>query len=89
MSLNIKNQRVHDLAREAARLRGKSQTAVIEEALERLLHDHGVDLGSVEVERKLDLVRAIAADYRQDPGQADRAIDRVEDLFEESTGMPR
>lgn len=37
MSLNIKNQRVHDLAREASRRTGKSQTSVIEEALERLL----------------------------------------------------
>lgn len=37
MSLNIKNERVHALAREAARLTGKNQTSVIEEALVRLL----------------------------------------------------
>ena len=35
MSLNIKNERVHALAREAARITGKSQTGVIEEALEK------------------------------------------------------
>lgn len=37
MSLNIKNPRVHDLARQAAARTGMSQTSVIELALERLL----------------------------------------------------
>lgn len=39
MGLNIKNQRVHDLAREAADRTGRTQTSVIELALERLLAD--------------------------------------------------
>lgn len=39
MALNIKNPRVHELAREAARRTGTSQTSVIEQALERLLAD--------------------------------------------------
>ena len=37
MSLNIKNERVHDLARRLAAMSGKSMTAVIEEALEEKL----------------------------------------------------
>lgn len=37
MSLNIKNERVHRLAREAAQRTGMSQTGVIEAALEQLL----------------------------------------------------
>lgn len=37
MSLNIKNPRVHLLAREAARRTGTTQTSVIEHALERYL----------------------------------------------------
>jgi antitoxin VapB len=37
MSLSIKNERVHQLARETARRTGRSQTSVIEEALSRLL----------------------------------------------------
>lgn len=41
MSLNIKNPRVHELAREAARRFGMSQTSVIEEALVRLLASSG------------------------------------------------
>lgn len=39
MGLNIKNDRVHDLAREAARRTGRNQTSAIELALERLLAD--------------------------------------------------
>ena len=45
MSLNIKNERVHDLAREAARRTGMSQTSVIEVALERLLAEVTEDKG--------------------------------------------
>lgn len=37
MSLNIKNEHVHDLAREAARRAGTSLTSVIETALEAYL----------------------------------------------------
>lgn len=47
MSLNIKNERVHDLAREAARRTGMSQTSVIEVALERLLADMS-DEGTID-----------------------------------------
>ncbi|WP_035280208.1 type II toxin-antitoxin system VapB family antitoxin [Brevibacterium album] len=39
MSLNIKNPRVHALARAAAAKTGKTQTGVIEEALEKYLAD--------------------------------------------------
>ena len=39
MGLNIKNERVHELAREAARRTGRNQTSAIELALERLLED--------------------------------------------------
>jgi antitoxin VapB len=37
--LNIKNERVHELARRAANRTGKSQTSVIEEALRRYLDE--------------------------------------------------
>jgi len=40
MSLNIKNERVHALAREAAELTGTTQTGAIEQALERLIAEH-------------------------------------------------
>lgn len=48
MSLNIKNERVHELAREAARRTGLGQTGAIEAALVQLLktladEDRGID----------------------------------------------
>lgn len=88
MGLNIKNQRVHDLAREAARVTGKSQTGAIEVALERLLHEHGVDPQERAVAQTIDQVRAIAVEYTQDPGREDRVIRRIEDLYDD-TGLPR
>jgi antitoxin VapB len=38
MSLNIKSDRAHRLAREVARRTGHTQTRVVEDALELLLH---------------------------------------------------
>lgn len=89
MSLNIKNPRVHELAREAARVTGKTQTGVIEEALERLLRDYGADPTEARVARTVDAVRAIAAEYSADPGRGDSVIARVEDLYDEQSGLPR
>ncbi|MFL0577749.1 type II toxin-antitoxin system VapB family antitoxin [Dietzia sp. 179-F 9C3 NHS] len=40
MSLNIKNERVHELARRAAKCTGRTQTGAIELALERLLAEY-------------------------------------------------
>ena len=56
MGLNIKNERVHALAREAARVTGKNQTSAIEEALELLLRAYGADPHEAGVARKVDLV---------------------------------
>jgi antitoxin VapB len=89
VSLNIKNQRVHDLAREAARVTGKSQTGAILEALERLLAAYDADPAEVRVRAKLDLVTTLVAEYAADPGDEERALRRVEDLYDESTGLPR
>lgn len=89
MSLNIKNQRVHDLAREAARITGKSQTSVIEEALERLLADYGVDRERERINRTIDDVKRLAADYRADMTRVNDEILTIEDLYDEATGLPR
>jgi len=89
VGLNIKNARVHDLAREAARVTGKSQTGAIEEALERLLAEYGADPAGVHSRAKVDLVRGIVTEYVADPGAEERALRRVEDLYDESTGLPR
>lgn len=87
MGLNIKNPRVHELARQAARLRGTNQTAVIEEALELLLREHGADPVETSVQRKVDAAHRIAASYARLPGAAP-VLTRVEDLYDDS-GLPR
>ncbi|GAA6527743.1 type II toxin-antitoxin system VapB family antitoxin [Intrasporangium sp. DVR] len=89
MSLNIKNERVHALAREAARVTGKSQTSAIEEALELLLASYGADPTRAAIGRKVDLVSRLVAEYREDPGAEAPAIRAVEDLYDEATGLPR
>lgn len=67
MSLNIKNERVHALAREAARVTGKTQTSAIEEALELLLKNYGSDPVAADRERRLDIIRNIALEWEERP----------------------
>lgn len=88
MSLNIKNERVHYLAREAARVTGKSQTGAIQEALERLLAAYDADPADARASAKVDLVTKIVTEYVGDPGDESRRVHRVEDLYDEATGMP-
>ena len=88
MSLNIKSERVHQLAREAARVTGKSQTSVIEEALVRLLADH--DRGRQMEERRrrvhqlLEEIDATMTVERQ--GNIQEAMN---ELYDDETGLPR
>ncbi len=89
MSLNIKNERVHSLAREAARLTGRSQTSVIEEALERLLADLGADPATTDLEQRMDVMRQIAIAWSALPViEGDDRIREIEDLYDEATGLP-
>lgn len=89
MSLNIKNERVHALAREAARITGKSQTGVIEEALLRLLADYDADPVEVDRQRRIDLMRQIAVEWHELPeARGDDRVREVEDLYDHDTGLP-
>lgn len=89
MSLNIKNERVHALAREAARVTGNNQTSAIEEALKLLLASYGADPTQAAAGRKADLVSRLVAEYREDPGAEAPAIRAVEDLYDDARGLPR
>jgi antitoxin VapB len=89
MSLNIKNPHVHELAREAARVTGKTQTGAIEEALERLLAAYDVDPGEARLKSKMDVVSKVVAEYAGDPGVRSPVPARVEDLYDEASGLPR
>ena len=86
MSLNIKNDHVHELAREAARRTGKSQTSVIEEALEKLLAD--LEHERRRVGLKEDLM-AIAADFQARTVSAGDGPLSSDWLYDEQTGLPR
>jgi antitoxin VapB len=87
MSLNIKNERVHALAREAARRTGKSQTSVIEEALERLLADLSQEDDEVARRARLDaLMREIEAETTDADREATRRF--MQEMYDEH-GLPR
>lgn len=65
MGLNIKNPRVHELAREAARRTGKSQTGAVEEALERLLEDLNQP-AQAEIQAKIARINTAVAEFNKD-----------------------
>lgn len=89
MGLNIKNERVHELARQASRVTGKSQTGAIEEALERLLEAYGSDPDGARIDAKVDRVRGIVVAYAAQAGDEGREIRAVDDLYDRATGLPR
>lgn len=89
MGLNIKNERVHDLARQASAVTGKTQTGAIEEALELLLRSYDADPDRVRTRRTIDAVHVLVADYAADPGVAHPEIVSVDDLFDSRSGLPR
>ena len=84
MGLNIKNDHVHDLARQAARLTGLSQTGVIESALERYL----ADLTPPDAATRLARVHEILADVDRRLTDTDRAALSTDDLYDDA-GLPR
>lgn len=89
MALNIKNERVHDLARQAARVIGGSQTSAIEQALVLFLREHGEDPARGERESKRQRMLEMGIRFRREEAEHGRGVLRVEDLYDEATGMPR
>lgn len=89
MGLNIKNERVHALAKRAAEVTGKTQTGVIEEALERLLEAHEIDPEAAGLQARVDVVWEVVQAYRGLPSHDDREIRTVEDLFDDASGLPQ
>jgi antitoxin VapB len=85
VSINIKNPRVHELARRAAALTGESQTSVIERALLRLLDELDAD---THAESKRAHVDRILADIHRRVSESDLNAMTIDDLYDES-GLPR
>lgn len=81
MALTIKNQRVCDLARQAARESGQSQVSVIETALERYLAEHVATTGG-----RVDAVLA-SIDATLCPGDAEAMRRELEGLYDDR-GLP-
>lgn len=80
MSLNIKNERVHELVREAARRTGQSQTSVIETALQRYLE-------RLDLERRRERADDLVADLQKRTAAAGGVRMRPDDLYDER-GLP-
>ncbi|MDO5629396.1 MAG: type II toxin-antitoxin system VapB family antitoxin [Mobilicoccus sp.] len=88
MALNIKNERVHELARRAAKATDSSLTSAIEQGLVLLLRQHGEDPDD-QARHRLDAARAIADAYHADPGEPTPGLSRIEDLYDDESGLPR
>jgi antitoxin VapB len=84
MGLNIKNERVHELAREAARRTGKSQTSVIEEALSRLLAEFERE---PKLKDRVGSVQQVLADIDHRLSGQDLTRLTTDDLYDDS-GLP-
>ncbi len=81
MSLNIKDERIHDLVREAASRTGLSQTRVVEKAITDLL-------GRLDAEGSRsgldDLLERVYLELSATEGSLD-----FDSLYDPSTGLPR
>jgi antitoxin VapB len=86
VSLNIKNEHVHELAREAARLTGTSQTSVIERALEEFLARERSAATAEERRRQVDALLTEMHARLTDDDRA-RARQIMEDMYDEN-GLP-
>ena len=82
VSLNIKNEHVHDLVRQAAERTGLSQTSVVERALDDLLRRL-----DAEDEEREGRIEAILADIRAEMQKPGPPLLTDDDLYDEN-GLP-
>lgn len=84
MALNIKNEKVHALAREAAARTGRSQTSVIEAALEAYLENLPGTAPSLD--DRLAEVRRLVEEFNAPLTTEDRAALAADmaDLYDEA-----
>lgn len=89
MAMNIKKERVHELAREAARRTGTTQTSALEAALEQYLADLGERDAQSGTEARLARAREIVDQMRATMTDADRASMRTDlaEMYDED-GLP-
>lgn len=89
MAMNIKNERVHALAREAAQRAGTTQTSVLEAALEQYLEVLRAEDGTLGTAAKLARARDIVHQMRSDMTDEERSgIRRDLQTMYDADGLP-
>lgn len=100
MSLNIKNERTHELVRELAALTGATQTGAVEDAVRRRLEQIRAEgshpsnrpqpkYSPAEVERRLAAMERAAAEFRAVTTAEQRAaMARHGDWLYDDAGLP-
>ena len=86
MSLNIKNERVCRLAKEAAALTGQTQVRVLEEALERFIEERSK---AAEAQERFHRTMALLAEIHATVTDEDRAAAKrfMDEMYDEN-GLP-
>ena len=90
MAMNIKNERIHALAREAGRRTGTTQTSAVEAALEVYLSALPEDVAEARAsDERAKKVRALVADFNAGLTEDDRRGIRMtmRTMYDES-GLP-
>lgn len=82
MGLNIKNERVHELARRAAMCTGRTQTGAIELALEKLLAEY--EDATERKRRAIDEAVAKVDALITDEERADPTFLSTDELYDEN-----
>lgn len=87
MSLNIKNERVHEMVRRLAELTGQSQTSAVEDAVRRRLEEMSASVRADEQRRHDEFDHALKRlQSLPDVGPSYEEI--MDDMYDEM-GLPR
>jgi antitoxin VapB len=82
MSLNIKNPKTHKLAQEVSALTGESMSQAITVALEERK-------AKLQKKKRFERAWKIAEDMAERLNAPGRKTMRIEDLYDEDTGLPK
>ncbi|SFS09804.1 Rv0623-like transcription factor [Agrococcus baldri] len=100
MSLNIKNERIHELVRELAALTGATQTGAVEEAVRRRLEELHATAGrrarpapkysQEEIQRRITAMERSAEEFRSlTTAEQRRGMVEHEDWLYDEGGLPK
>lgn len=87
MSLNIKNERVHEMVRRLAELTGQSQTSAVEDAVRRRLDEMGEAKQKQRAE-KLAAIARIVEEFNRDLPPTPTYEEIIDDMYDDM-GLPR